>query len=161
MAYLLETYQLALLDSGNGCKISLTGDGTALLKDRRKLYIVHIGDTVLYVGEAHTSIKKRFQRSCTAFNHYFRNNEVARNGYKGYKWLNAGDNINRNLAVTVAIFDESFDDNRKMVEAIEGEIVYLIRKRTHKWPEFQNEIHFSNCEGAGLIATGILDRLNQ
>ena len=34
--------------------------------------------------------------------------------------------------------------NEVFVESVEAELVYLIRKKTGKWPCFQNEIHFSN-----------------
>ncbi|OIV40132.1 hypothetical protein [Flavobacterium johnsoniae] len=160
MEYIFEKYDLSLLDNdNNSCRIQLSPkNGNALLKERRKLYIIHYRNEVLYVGEANTSIKTRFQRGIASFN-YFTQNGKARGGYKGYKWLNKLDNTYRNLSVSVAIFDDKYDDQRSFIEAIEGELVYLVRKKFNYWPKFQNEIHFSNCEGAKEIATNILTLL--
>lgn len=161
MNYTIEKYNLKLLDNeDNTCKTELSPKkGAALLKERRKLYIVYLDEEVLYVGEAHTSIKTRFQRGCNAFNYYKKNNDIARGGYKGYKWLNKIDNSERNLKVVVATFSVDYDNRRNHIEAIEGELVYLIRNKFGYWPKFQNEIHFSNCEGAREIAEGILERV--
>ena len=162
MEYTFEKYDLKLIDAGdNSCKTELSPkNGTALLKERRKLYIIHFENEYLYVGEANTSIKTRFQRGCASFN-YFMKNEKARNGYKGYKWLNKEKNQERNLTVSVVIFTEDFDHDEKrgFIEAIEGELVYLIRQKFGYWPKFQNEIHFSNCNGAKEIAEGILKKV--
>ncbi|OWU92328.1 hypothetical protein DBB36_20035 [Flavobacterium sp. WLB] len=156
MEYIFEKYDLNLLDCDNdSCKIQLSPqNGNALSKERRKLYIIHHENEILYVGEANTSIKTRFQRGCTSFNYYIKNGE-ARKGYKGYKWLNKIDNTYRNLSVSVAIFDHKYDNERNFIEAIEGELVYLVRKNYGYWPKFQNEIHFSNCEGAKEIGEEI------
>ena len=161
MEYIIEKYDLKLIDSAdNICKTALfPKKGAALLKDRRKLYVVYHEKQVLYVGEANTSIKTRFQRGCNAFNYYKKNNDTARRGYKGYKWLNKELNHNRNLTVTAITFSQEYDDKRETIESIEGELVYLIRQLTGKWPAFQNEIHFSNCDDAKEIAEGILDTL--
>lgn len=160
MEMIFETYQLKITDNDNlSCSVKLEPNlGLGLLKERRKLYIVYHEKEILYVGEANTSIKKRFQRSCTSYNHYITKGK-ARGGYKGYKWLNKTDNPVRNLKVAVATFSNNYDDNRVFIEAIEGELVYLIRNKYGYWPKFQNEIHFSNCEGAGEIAKGILEKV--
>lgn len=162
MDYKIEHYNLNIIDfDDNTCRIELfpkEGDA-ALLKERRKLYMVYFDKQVLYVGEAHTSIKTRFQRGCNAFNYYKRNNDIARNGYKGYKWLNREFNSHRNLTVGVVTFSEKYDFNREFIEAIEGELVYKIRNKTGYWPKFQNEIHFSNCDGANEIAEEILSEV--
>jgi len=108
--------------------------------------------------KASTSIKTRFQRGCAAFNHYI-DKEKARNGYKGYKWLDKTLNPKRNLTISVVIFPEEYDSKpkRSFIEAIEGELVYLVRQNTGRWPACQNEIHFSNCEGAKEIALEIMN----
>lgn len=159
MEYVIENYDLKLIDKeDNTCKTELFPiQGEALQKERRKLYVVCNDTEVLYVGEANTSIKTRFQRGCISFNYFIKNGE-ARGGYKGYKWLNKKDNPQRNLKVIVAIFNKDYDhDNlRSSIEAIEGELVYLVRNKLGYWPKFQNEIHFSNCEGTKEIAEGIL-----
>ncbi|MGL2967401.1 hypothetical protein [Flavobacterium sp. XGLA_31] len=160
MKYIFETYHLNILDAENaGCKTILSpSTGAALQKERRKLYIVYHNNELLYVGEANTSIKTRFQRSCSSFNHYIIKGK-ARGGYKGYKWLHKIDNPQRSLNVAVATFSAEYDDKRDFIEAIEGELVYLIRNKHGYWPKFQNEIHFSNCAGAKEIAEGILDKI--
>ena len=160
MEYTIEKYDLKLIDENdNTCKTVLSPNiGIALLKERCKLYVVSYSNQVLYIGEANTSIKTRFQRGCNAYNYYKRNN-TARNGYKGYKWLDKENNFLRNLKVVVATFSMEYDDRRDFIEAIEGELVYLIRNKTGYWPEFQNEIHFSNCEGAKEIAEKILSEV--
>ncbi|KUJ60772.1 hypothetical protein AR687_15280 [Flavobacteriaceae bacterium CRH] len=161
MKYIFEKYELSLLDcDNNNCKIQLSPKlGNALLKERRKLYVVHYNNEILYIGEANTSIKTRFQRGCTSFNYFIQKGE-ARGGYKGYKWLNKEKNIYRNLSVCVVIFDHKYDDKRSFIEAIEGELVYLVRKKFDYWPKFQNEIHFSNYDGAKEIAEKILSMIN-
>ncbi len=43
-------------------------------------------------------------------------------------------------------------------KAFEGELVYLIRRETGKWPHFQNEIHFSNISERSVdIAIKIME----
>lgn len=161
MPYTFETFELRIIDAiDNSCKTELSPkNGAALLKESRKLYIVYHGKEMLYVGEANTSIKTRFQRGCNAFNYYKRNNDNARNGYKGYKWLNKELNNHRDLTVSVITFSQKYDDKREFIEAIEGELVYLIRNKHGYWPKFQNEIHFSNCEGAREIAEKIFEKI--
>lgn len=159
MDLITEIYKLKLIDSEDAtCNIKILPNiGKAHLPERRKLYVIIDGNEVLYVGEASTSIKTRFQRGCTSFNYYILN-QKARGGYKGYKWLNKVNNPIRELIVLVVIFDKSKDNNREFIEAIEGELVYLIRNKFGFWPKFQNEIHFSNNEAAKKIAEVILEK---
>lgn len=148
-------FQINYSETGT-CSIQFSENvGLAFQKERRKIYLVSNGTEILYVGEAHTSIKERFRRSCTAFNFYIKNNKT-RNGYKGYKWFMPKEPLG-DLNVHVFVFDESYDTNRDFIEAIEGELVYLIRKNTNKWPEHQNEIHFSNVPEAVVIAEEIME----
>jgi hypothetical protein len=160
MEVLFETFNLNITDNDDlTCSIKLEPNkGEALLKERRKLYVVYYGNEILYVGEANTSIKKRFQRSCSSYNHYITKGK-ARGGYKGYKWLNKKDNAQRSLKLAVVTFSAEYDDKRDFIEAIEGELVYLIRNKYSYWPMFQHEIHFSNCDGAIEIAEGILGKV--
>ena len=160
MNYIFENYNLNLLDcDDNTCKLQLhPKQGNALLKERRKLYVIHHNDEILYIGEANNSIKTRLQRGCNSSN-YFSKNGKARGGYKGYKWLNKENNIHRNLFISVAIFNDSYDHKRDFIEAIEGELVYLIRNKLNYWPKFQNEIHFSNYDGAKEIAEKIFSTI--
>ncbi len=158
----IEKYKLHLIDKNNfSCSIKLVPNiGKALLQERRKLYIISNGTEILYVGETNTSIKKRFQRGSVFYNYYKRNDEQkARGGYKGYKWFNTVENIHRELDVLAIVFHDSKDGHREFVEAVEGELVYLVRHKTGEWPKFQNEIHFSNCTDALETAQLILDKL--
>lgn len=161
MEYTTEKYTIKLIDAeDNSCRIELFANNehkNALLKERRKIYIIHSQTEILYVGEANSSIKIRFQRGCTSFNYYKRNNEKARNGYQGYKWLNKDNNKDRNLNVSTFIFNNSYDDNRHFIQAIEGELVYLVREKFGYWPKFQNEIHFNNQIGSKEIAENIFN----
>lgn len=162
MKYEFEKYDLKIIDAeDNTCKTVLSPNtGVALLKERRKLYIVYHEKEALYVGETNTSIKTRFHRGCTFFNHFIKNGK-ARGGYKGYKWLNKNNNSTRSLKIAVVTFSDDYDPEHKrgFIKAIEGELVYLIRNKFGYWPKFQNEIHFSNCDGAKEIAEVILDNI--
>ncbi len=161
MELIFETYKATLVDNKDyTCKVRISPNkGEALKAERRKLYVIYCGDQILYIGEANTSIKTRFQRGCTSFNFYIKNDQ-ARGGYKGYKWLNKEHNSERELKVCVVIFPKEYDDDKKreFIEAIEGELVYLIRQKTDKWPLFQNEIHFHNHAESKEIAKDILKK---
>lgn len=161
--YFVESHDFKIIDCpGNICQIKFCStEGKAFEKARRKLYIIQSEIEVLYIGESNCSIKTRFQRACSSHN-YFRKNKKARGGYKGYKWLNKKDNILRDLNVTVAVFNSSFDADKKRayLEAVEGELVYLIRNNLKYWPKFQNEIHFRNMEGANEIASEIFKKMH-
>ena len=160
--YIFENHELNIIDSPNKiCRICIDlVEGEAFKKERRKLYIIQSETGILYVGEANCSIKVRFQRACYSYNYYTKNNK-ARGGYKGYKWLNKKENPTRNLRVFVAIFNSTFDSDKKraFVEAVEGELVYLIRNRLKYWPKFQNEIHFKNEDGAKEMAEEIFTKI--
>ena len=155
-----EKYSLSIKDNADlTCSVSiLPKEGLALIRERRKLYVIYSNKEILYVGEAKTSILKRFQRGTVTFNHFIRNGK-SRNGYKGYKWLNKDDNPIRELKVLAVVFDTTKDDDRGFVEAVEGELVYLIRNKFGYWPKFQNEIHFSNCDGAIEIVEEIFSEV--
>jgi len=160
LKFTFETYQLSLTDKPDkSCSIKLAPlTGTALKTVRRKIYIIQAGKNILYVGEANTSIKTRFQRGCVSYNHFVRSGH-ARGGYKGYKWLNILESPVRKMAVHAITFESDCDNNRGIVEAIEGELVYLIRRHLGYWPKFQNEIHFHNVKYAKETAKNIWEKL--
>ncbi len=162
-SYKIEQYDFDIIDNKDkSCQILFgKNDGEAFKKERRKLYVIHDQKEILYVGEANSSIKIRFQRACHAFNYYSKNNK-ARLGYKGYKWLNRKNCLSRKLKVTVAVFDITLDaeESRCFIEAIEGELVFIIRTTLKYWPKFQNEIHFSNMNGAKEIAEEVFKIIN-
>ncbi len=155
----IENHTIQLkYNKDNTCKIKFHQEkGIAFKKERRKIYIVHTEDIILYIGEANSTIKARFQRACNSFNTYARTGK-ARGGYKGYKWLNPEYNPNQNLKVIVVIFDENYDTNRTEIEAIEGELVFLIREEFGYWPTCQNEIHFSNSVSANKFAKTVFNQ---
>lgn len=155
-----EKYNLKITDNLDfTCSVSIHPKiGLALKHERRKLYIIYSNKSILYVGEANSSILKRFQRGTVSYNHYVRNGK-SRNGYKGYKWLNKDDNPNRELKVLAVVFDTTKDDNREFVEAVEGELVYLIKNKYGYWPKLQNEIHFNNNKDANFFAEIIFEKL--
>jgi hypothetical protein len=51
--------------------------------------------------------------------------------------------------------------NCEPIEAIEGELVFLIRQRTGDWPRYQNEIHFTNSAAAKKIAVKIYSKIQR
>jgi predicted GIY-YIG superfamily endonuclease len=59
-----------------------------------------------------------------------------------YKWLK--QHCGRTLKAFSFSFDRAFEGLKaeNVREAIEGEVVFEIRRRTGRWPEAQNEIHF-------------------
>lgn len=153
---IFETYQLDIVDSASSKKLYLKPqEGTALKKGNRKIYLVSDGNSIIYIGEANNSIQIRLRRGFTSFNHYVKTGK-ATGGYKGYKWLNPEMNEVNKLTLHVVIFDSSYDSKRTEIEAIEGELVYEVRNKTQNWPSCQNEIHFSNVEGANEKAKKIL-----
>jgi hypothetical protein len=160
--YILETYKFEIIDCNDKtCKIKLEeNDGLAFNKEKRKLYVIHDGNLILYVGEANCSIKVRFGRALGSYNHFAKTNK-ARGGYKGYKWLNKALNPKRSLTVTIALFNTDYDatEKRRFIEAIEGEFVFLVRKELGYWPKFQNEIHFQNEDGAKEIASKVFNAI--
>lgn len=90
-----------------------------------KLYVVKHGTDVCYVGITKQDIRNRLRFGFTA---------QGQNGYHGYKWKDLK---------TVELLIWPFPDNEiGYVEAIEGELVFLVRERTGRWPLHQMEIHF-------------------
>lgn len=92
-----------------------------------KIYVLSLKKRVLYVGTTKSSLKSRLNSGLKA---------SGKNGYHGYKWKNQKD---------VRIFIWNFTDlNKEQIENIEAELAFIVRSKTGKWPEFQNEIHFNN-----------------
>lgn len=158
-----ENYNLKLIYKSDGAhSFELSPNNPykkeALKKDRRKIYIIHDTIDVLYVGEANVSLQTRFRRGTYSYNASFRK-DIPKQPYKGYQWLDRVKNPSRELKVEVIIFSEILDNNRKEIEAIEGELVFLIRKELGYWPKFQQEIHFSNSDSAKEKALKIFDTI--
>lgn len=94
-----------------------------------------------------------------AYRHYQRTKKK-RGGYQGYKWIDLLLGADRNnIFVDAFLFGPEFDERRPFIEAVEGELVYLVRKETEGWPDYQNEIHFSNQPGAYATASEMYETL--
>lgn len=118
-----------------------------------KIYIVKYENDFLYVGMAKQNIRARFSGSFRAFTKKKENGVSEYGGYSGYKWIEDFQKSKKELDLFVFPFVDKFTDNDKLfIEAIEAEIVYLIRKETQRWPLKQHEIHFHNIEGTKEIA---------
>lgn len=117
-----------------------------LTSDNYKIYIVMQGNKILYIGTTKDSIRNRIRSGLKANGSH---------GYHGYKW--------RHLkSVTLSVWDfENF--NQEQIENIEAELAFLVRAKTKRWPEFQNEIHFNNnfSPTGKIIAEKIFRQLTQ
>ena len=159
----LEKYKL-IFSGETQLKITFTlewvsGPKKAMEQINRKLYVIKQGERFLYVGEANCPIVTRLRRGFNSYR-YFVKNGKGRGGYQGYKWIKLSDSeVPPEINVYVLVFEEKHDKFRGFVEAVEGELVYLIRRETLQWPEFQNEIHFNNEKGSGQIAEEVFAKL--
>ena len=90
-----------------------------------KVYAVAHGKKVIYVGYTTQPMATRIRQGLSA---------TGQHGYHGDAWKNAA-----RVGLAVWFFQ---NEPRESVEAIEAELVYLIRSRTGQWPEAQTEIHF-------------------
>jgi hypothetical protein len=105
-----------------------------------KIYLVLEEETIVYVGCTKQSISSRLRYGFSA---------SGNNGYHGYKWRDQYTHVR----IFVASFDEPLSgineqDNAYIafIEAIEAEIVFIVRLETGKWPQYQHEIHFNNIQ---------------
>ncbi|WP_167483169.1 GIY-YIG nuclease family protein [Leptospira selangorensis] len=96
-----------------------------------KIYILRKNNRILYVGQTKRQLRSRLNYGLAA---------EGKNGYHGYKWKT------EEVAEIIVFYfmDRKYD--QELIETIEGEIVYLVRKKTGHWPIFQNEIHFHNVK---------------
>lgn len=93
-----------------------------------KLYVVKSGAEVIYVGKTTQNMRTRLRQGLQA---------QGETGYYGYIWKDLPE-----VNILVRCFPNR---SESYVEAIEGELVFLLRKRKGKWPERQMEIHFHNA----------------
>ena len=114
---------------------------------KQKLYVLKDDSEIFYVGITSRPMSSRLRSSFKA---------DGKHGYYGYKWI--GKITRADLLIWC------FPDKKQsFTEAVEGELVYLIRNRTGKWPKYQMEIHFHGAsEKQKQIAESILSQcLNQ
>jgi predicted GIY-YIG superfamily endonuclease len=98
-----------------------------LTSDQYKVYVLCVGKTILYIGTTKDTIRNRLRSGLQA---------NGKGGYHGYKWKKLSK-------VTLFVWSfENFDKTK--IESIEAELALIIRNKTKKWPEYQNEIHFNN-----------------
>lgn len=93
-----------------------------------KLYIVKSKSEAIYIGQTTQNMRTRLRYGLKAH---------GKTGYYGYMWKDLDE-----VDILIWCFPSKSD---KYVEAIEGELVYLFRNRTGKWPKYQMEIHFHNA----------------
>ena len=90
----------------------------------------------MYIGTTSQGIRNRFRYGLKA---------QGKGGYHGYKFKDL-DKVN----LFIFCFNKC---NVGRVEAIEAEIVYLVRNKTGDWPKYQTEIHFRKAtEGEKRMA---------
>lgn len=152
MKFEVEKYSLLSKPTKSGeasffLNAELPDKSMALMYSSRLIYIVKDGERFLYVGEAKAELKTRLQRGFVSYR-YFKRKGKARNGYKGYKWIKLLDSEDKSvkgkLDLYAILFSSKYDENREVIEAVEGDLVFEIKRRTGSWPLFQNEIHFNN-----------------
>lgn len=99
-----------------------------------KIYVIKSEGDLLYVGYASQSLITRLKQGFRA---------TGKNGYHGYTWKNL-EKVEVHAFVFPILGDTPSKESRLYFEAIEAELVYLIRLKTTQWPIFQSEIHFNN-----------------
>lgn len=109
-----------------------------------KIYVITFQKKILYVGTTKSSLKSRLNSGLKA---------SGKNGYHGYKWKNE-----KNIRIFIWNFTEL---NKVQIENIEAELAFVVRTKTGKWPESQNEIHFNNLyqEKGKKIAEKMYDKI--
>lgn len=129
-----NSYKLKISKSGYQC-LSVNGEKVSHFispdtkPNKQKLYVLKDGSEIYYVGMTSQPISARLRIGYRA---------KGEHGYHGYKWI--GEVSSAELLVWCFTHDDP-----AITEAIEGELVYLIRNNTGKWPTYQMEIHFHNA----------------
>ncbi len=117
-------------------------------KKKPKIYILKYNKEIIYVGITKSALSGRFRMGLRAF---------GKNGYYGYKWKElAKKGESEDLDLFVYLFE-----NEERTEAIEAEVVYLIRSKSNQWPKYQTEIHFHQSDGGErAVAEKIYNEIN-
>lgn len=137
------------LKGGNIESVELNGNKVKsfkqpVTKDKiHKLYVVKSESEVIYVGVTSQSIRNRLRDGLNA---------EGKHGYHGYKWKDLSE-----VDILIWCFPQ---ESRDCIEAIEAELVYLIRQRIGNWPKHQMEIHFHDASDAEIqVAEAIFNEL--
>jgi hypothetical protein len=110
-------------------------DGRAKEGRLPKVYIVSYSSRIIYVGTTRQGISTRLWQGLTA---------TGKGGYSGYAWKELALKNRGHASKWIDLFVYCLDPDARdqAAEALEAELVYLVRHRTGKWPEYQTEIHF-------------------
>ncbi|NOS90862.1 MAG: hypothetical protein HOP30_02970 [Cyclobacteriaceae bacterium] len=126
-----------------------------------KIYIFRKNSTILYVGLTRQRISTRLSGGFRSFKHWHES-KVKKNGYSGHKFIQEfidSDEIELLVFPLKHLNSMTNKEDYQAAEAIEAEIVYLIREKTNRWPVFQNEIHFYNLKDSKKYAKKIFSKL--
>ena len=110
-----------------------------------KLYVVKSGSEITYIGKTTQNKRTRLRYGLKA---------QGETGYYGYMWKDLTE-----VEILIWCFPNK---SEAYLETIEGELVYLFRKNTGKWPKYQMEIHFHNAVTDELeIAQSIYEEIQR
>lgn len=117
-----------------------------------KLYVISIDKEIVYVGYTFQSMTTRL------------NSGLKANGKSGYKWKNVQDELELSVFVFQALYGKPTKEYKKyylFIEALESELVYLVRNKTGNWPKYQNEIrcHYELSKTAKTRAEEIYEKI--
>jgi len=90
-----------------------------------KLYVIGHAGAIIYVGYTRQPVASRLRLGFEA---------QGEHGYWGYSW--------KALPYVDLLIWCFPSEERKTIETVEAEVVYLVRKNTGQWPSHQTEIHF-------------------
>jgi len=131
--------------------------GTILNGKEYKIYIVSLEGVIVYVGKTKQTIGDKFRQSILTYQNVQKGKKKV-SGYSGYKWVR--EYLDKGVVLDLSVFLLPGKTNEE-TEAIEAEVVYLVREKTGRWPEYQNEIHFRNNEEAKRVAEGIYNSMHK
>ncbi len=138
MNFPYSTLQIQISKSGIKPLENKNFTGGVFNNDNYKIYVLKDKDAFVYVGKTKQAIGTKLRQGFYSFQQNENNNRQGH--YGGYKWIKKY--MDKTLRLFVFDLGNEFDNTK--TEAVEAELVYLIRKTTGKWPLGQNEIHFYN-----------------
>jgi hypothetical protein len=101
----------------------------------QKIYVVSDPKgSILYIGTTHSPIRTTLNQGLKS---------SGRNRYYGYKWKDK-NRVIINVWCVKRLTEE-------MITKVRSEMTFLIRKKTGKWPLFQNEMRFTNGFPDGAV----------
>jgi hypothetical protein len=135
---------------------SKPGWGFANKKKSHKIYILRLESEIIYVGITTQPLINRFRSGLSA---------IGKNGFYGYAWkalsVKGGS---KEIDLFVYNFSDekmNYKEIKDATEAMEAEIVFLIRSERKHWPKYQTEIHFHQANSEEVsIAKQIYDEVS-